>query len=296
MSFKSGFVALIGRPNVGKSTLLNRLVGQKIAIESPVVQTTRHRIRGVVTSEKGQIVFLDTPGLITPKDTLGSYLTDEAGAALAEADGFLFVVDATVPPGPGDETIAKRLLKAGRWVVLILNKSDRFSRKSPHSAAYQALVPGAKVLAISAKTGKNTEQLLEVVLRQLSPGPAYYPEESVTDQRLREMSAEMIREQVLLLTRDELPHSVAVGIELFDESQPGLIRIEATLYVDQPSQKGMVIGAGGQMIKEIGTEARKVLEALLERPVFLGLNVKVKRHWRRNAQFLKSLGMAPPEQ
>lgn len=301
--YRSGFAALLGRPNVGKSTLLNRLVGQKIAITSPVAQTTRHRIKGVVSSEKGQIVFLDTPGFSKPLDKLGNFLTDESLAALSEADCFIMVVDVSMPPGKGDEWVASQIRETGKFVLLVLNKSDILKNKPvkllEHRKAYNELFKGyphAKALSVSAKTGKHMSELVETIIRKLPEGPAYYPDDAVTDQRLREISAEIIREKVLLNTREEIPHSVAIGIESFDESDPGIVRIEATLYVDQKSQKGILIGQAGSMIKEIGTQARIEIETLLEQKVHLALNVKLKENWRKDRGFLKSLGLAPPDQ
>jgi GTP-binding protein Era len=300
--FRSGFVALLGRPNVGKSTLLNRLIGQKVAITSPVAQTTRHRIKGVVTSEKGQIVFLDTPGFSKPLDKLGNYLTEESMAALSEADACVMVVEAAQKPGRGDEWIAAQIRETGKFVLLVINKIDMVKNKAEklqeHRKLYSDLFQGYenfKVLSVSAKTGKNISELLEMIIRKLPEGPAYYPEDAVTDQRLREISAEIIREKVLLNTREEIPHSVAVGIESFDETDPDLIRIDAVLYVDQKSQKGILIGQDGSMIKTIGTQARHEIEELLESKVHLALNVKLRENWRKDPAFLKSLGLAPPK-
>jgi GTP-binding protein Era len=301
--YRSGFVALLGRPNVGKSTLLNRLVGQKIAITSPVPQTTRHRIKGVVSNEKGQVIFLDTPGFSKPLDKLGTFLTDESLAALSEADAFLMVVDVSIPPGKGDEWVAAQIRATGKFVLLVLNKSDILKNKPvkllEHRKAYNDLFkeyPKAKALSVSAKTGKNLSELIETAIRKLPEGPAYYPEDAVTDQRLREITAEIIREKVLLNTREEIPHSVAIGIETFNEDNPEITHIEATLYVDQKSQKGILIGQAGSMIKEIGIQARYEIEKLLEQKVHLALNVKLKENWRKDRVFLKSLGLAPPEQ
>jgi GTP-binding protein Era len=299
--FRSGFVALLGRPNVGKSTLLNRLVGQKIAITSPVAQTTRHRIKGVITNEKGQVIFLDTPGFSKPLDKLGNYLTDESKAALTEADVFVLVVDAAQLPGKGDAWVAEQIRETGKFMLLVLNKADVLKNKpaklQEHRALYADLLkdyPNSKMLSVSAKTGKNMNELIDMVIRKLPEGPAYYPEDTVTDQRLREITAEIIREKVLLNTREEIPHSVAVGIESFDEADPELTRIEATLYVDQKSQKGILIGQGGSMIKTIGIQAREEIEELLENKVHLALYVKIKENWRKDNAFLKSLGLAPP--
>lgn len=301
MVFRSGFAAIVGRPNVGKSTLLNQMIGQKIAIESPVAQTTRHRIKGVVTTEKGQVVFLDTPGFSKPLDRLGEYLSQESMAAVTEADLFLMVVDGTSPPGKGDEWVAEQLKATGKFVLLAVNKTDRLksnpAKRNEHREAYKNLFKGyghCQVLLVSAKTGKNIADLIETMIRKLPEGPAYYDAEAVTDQRLREISAEMIREKVLLRTKEEIPHSVAVAIDKFDETDPAMTRIEATLYVDQESQKGIVIGKGGQMLKTIGSQARKDIEELLGQRVHLALHVKTRKNWRRDPKFLQSLGLAPP--
>lgn len=312
--FRSGFVAILGRPNVGKSSMLNYMIGQKVAIESPVAQTTRHRIKGVVTTAKGQIIFLDTPGFSKPLDRLGQYLTQESLAALSEADLFMMVVDATMPPGKGDQWVADQIKGTGKFVLLVINKSDLLRAKdkiAPAGKDYAMLFDGydhVKTLAVSAKTGKNIPEVIETLVRKLPKGPLYFPEDALTDQRMREIAAEIIREKVLLHTQDEIPHSVAIGIEVFEErpmapaedapegteSDKMLTAITATLYVDQKSQKGMLIGKGGSMIKLIGTEARHELEAMVDGPVFLDLNVKVRENWRKDNQFLKSLGLAPP--
>lgn len=301
MKFRSGFIALLGRPNVGKSTLINRLVGQKIAIASPVAQTTRHRIKGVVTEPHGQAVFLDTPGFSKPIDQLGGYLTEESLAALNEADAFMLVVDASLPPGKGDAWVAEKIRETDRFVLLVLNKCDIHKNKpeifKQHYKMYANMFEGYKnqgIITVSAKTGKNVGKIVEMLMPHLPEGPPYFPEDAVTDQRLREITAEIIREQVLLQTREEIPHSVAVGIDDFDESGAELSRISATLYVDQKSQKGILIGQGGSMIKAIGSAARPVIEEMLEKQVHLALQVKVKENWRKDDAFLKSLGLAPP--
>lgn len=307
--FRSGFVAILGRPNVGKSTLLNQLVGQKIAITSAVMQTTRHRIKGIVTTDKGQIVFLDTPGFAKPmneRDQLGHYLTDEGKAALNEADAFIVLVDGTEPPGRGDLWIAEQATATGKPVLLVMNKLDRL-KDSPkydtHKALYLQMAESQKskmpLMTVSAKTGKFTSKIAEKVIGLLPEGPAYYDEAIVTDQRMREIAAEMIREQVLHLTSEEIPHAVAIGIDKFEENVQSakgpITKITATLYVDQDSQKPILIGQQGQMIKNIGTKARKQIEELVDGPVHLALDVKVKKNWRRDPQFLQSLGLAPPK-
>ncbi len=304
--FRSGFIAILGRPNMGKSTLLNQLVGQKVAITSSVVQTTRHRIKGVVhvkdknNKAKGQIVFLDTPGFSKAMDKLGEYLTTESKAALSEADCFVMVVDITEPPGKGDEWIAEQIKSTGKFVLLLLNKVDRLSSpvtRQERRQAYLALFkdyPKISAINISAKTGKNMDKIPDTLVRKLPEGPSYYDEESITDQRIREISAEIIREKVLRNTRDEIPHSVAIGIETFKESEDKT-HIEAYLYVDQKSQKGMLIGKNGVMIKAIGIQARQEIQKMVDSPVHLDLQVRVKENWRKDIPFLKSLGLAPPK-
>jgi GTP-binding protein Era len=302
--FRSGFVALIGRPNMGKSTLLNRLIGQKVAITSHVAQTTRHRIKGIITEAEGQVVLLDTPGFSKPLDQLGTYLSQEAEAALSEADALMMVVDLSMMPGKGDEWVAQQLQKTGKFILLVMNKMDlvktKLEIKRQRELAYRHLFSSYSnwdSLSVSARTGKNMAELPQLLISKMPEGPAYYSEDAVTDQRMREIAAEMIREKVLRLTQEEIPHSVAVGIETFEEdTEKKLTRIKATLYVDQPSQKGILIGKAGQMIKQIGVDARKDLEKLTEMQVFLELNVKVKHNWRKDAQFLQSLGLAPPKE
>lgn len=308
---KSGFVALVGRPNVGKSTLINQLVGEKIAITSSVVQTTRHRIRGVITEpEQGQLVFLDTPGFSKALDKLGNWLVDEATTGLEEADVCVMVVDATLAPGKGEAWLAQQLAQAKKPVVLLLNKIDRLAqnpaKQQERKQAYldclneNGLEKLAAVVLTSAKTGKNKAKVLEALWPLLPEGHPYYEEDALTDQRLREMSAELIREQVLRQTSDEVPHSVAVAIEAFREpdealnaeGKPQKVMIAATLYVDQPSQKPLLIGKEGQRIKQISQAARISIEHLLEQPVYLDLQVKLRKNWRKDPKFLKTIGLA----
>lgn len=299
MAFRSGFVALIGRPNMGKSTLLNRLVGEKIAITSNVAQTTRHRIRGVITlPEKGQLVLMDTPGFSKPLDQLGTYLTDEGQAALKECDAVMVVVNIGDEPGKGDAWVIEQAKLSQKYILLVLNKADLIKGKDQLKAnrvkAYEDMMGDYAhfhTVLVSAQTGRNVDKIPAMLLRHMPKGPQYYESDSLTDQRYREMAAETIREKVMRLTRDELPHSVAVHINKYNEA-PKLITIDATLYVDQDSQKGMVIGQKGQMIKAIGTDARKDLEQLTQTQVHLELHVKVRKNWRKDTEFLKSLGMA----
>lgn len=299
MAFRSGFIALIGRPNMGKSTLLNRLVGEKIAITSSVAQTTRHRIRGIITlPEKGQLVLMDTPGFSKPLDELGTYLTDEGQAALKEADAVMVVVNIGEMPGKGDEWVIRQAKTSQKYILLVLNKSDLIkknaAKKAHHVKAYEDLMgdyPSFHTVLVSAQTGRNMDKIPSLLLRQMPKGPQYYEADALTDQRYREMAAEAIREKVMRLTQEELPHSVAVHINKYTET-PERTTIDATLYVNQDSQKGMIIGQKGQMIKQIGTEARKDLETLIQTKVRLDLHVKVRKNWRKDSEFLKSLGMA----
>ncbi len=312
MPFRSGFVALCGRPNVGKSTLLNRVVGQKIAITSSVAQTTRHRIKGVVTSDKGQVIFFDTPGFSKALDKLGEYLTTEGEAAIEEADAYVMVVDGGVIPGRGDEWVAsmliKKVLAEDKFLLCVVNKMDLLKdpeKRERHLSAYKHLlkdVPDAQVQVVlaSALTGKHVDTITETLVRKMPEGPKYYDEDAVTDQRMREMTAEIIREKVMRNTREEIPHSVAIAINTFiepntGENQKDLTRISATLFVDQESQKGILVGKAGSMIKQLGIEARKDIETMVEGKVHLELQVRLKKNWRKDREFLKSLGLAPPE-
>lgn len=297
--YRAGFVAIVGRPNVGKSTLMNALLGQKVAITSNRVQTTRTRIRGVLTMPgKGQIVFLDTPGFSKPLDKLGEFLTQEARFALEEAEVFLFVVDGSGMAGKGDQWLAEQLRATGRFVLLIVNKVDQVAeveRRKVIRQSYQALFEGYELwddLTVSAKTGKRLSELPKKLLRRLPHGPAIYDEEQVTDQRMRDIAEEMIREKAMRFTADELPHSIAIRIEKYDESDPECTRITAVLYVEHTSQKGMLIGKGGQMIKKIGEAARKEIEEMADSKIFLDLTVKVKENWRKDPQFLREMGLS----
>ncbi len=297
--FRAGFVAIVGRPNVGKSTLMNALLGQKVAITSPRVQTTRHRIRGILTiPERGQIVFLDTPGFSKPLDKLGEFLTGEAHHALAEADLMVFVVDGSHEAGKGDEWLSEQIKATQKYVMLVINKIDQVPDKAERDRLKETYLrlfeghPSFDYLTVSALTGKRLKELPKLLIKKLPAGEAIYNEDDLTDQRMRDIAQEIIREKAMHFTEEELPHSIAVLIDKFDESDPALIRIHATVYVDQKSQKGMVIGKGGQMIKKIGQAARKDIEEMVECQIFLDLNVKVKENWRKDSQFLKLIGLS----
>ena len=290
-AFRSGFVALLGRPNVGKSTLLNALVGQKIAITSPVAQTTRNRLRGILTLPQGQIILVDTPGIHKPHHRLGEILVKNAQTLVRSVDVVLFLVDGSQPAGTGDQFIAEGLARQKTPVVLGLNKQDVVAADQVEriTASYQALLPGVPLLRFSALTGQGISELQTQLLQMLPPGPCYYPPEMVTDQPERLIMAELIREQILHLTREEVPHAVAVVVDRVEET-PQVTRIFATIVVERPSQKAIIIGHQGQMLKTIGTQARQEMQKLVNGPVYLELFVKVEPKWRQTPYLLRDLG------
>ncbi|GAW93433.1 GTPase Era [Calderihabitans maritimus] len=290
--YRSGFVSIIGRPNVGKSTLLNQIIGQKVAIMSDKPQTTRNKIRGVYTTDRFQIIFIDTPGIHKPKHRLGEYMVEVALRALREVEVVLHVVDATEELGGGEQYILRTLKEIETPVFLVINKSDQVeaSRIDQIAAEYCRYYDFAEVVPISALYGDNVPRLLELVAEYLPEGPQYYPPEMVTDQPERFVVAEIIREKVLHLTREEVPHSVAVEIEQLEERKEGLVYIGAVIYTERESQKGILIGKGGRMLKEIGQAAREEVENLLGSKVFLDLWVKVKKDWRRDEIALRNFG------
>jgi GTP-binding protein Era len=291
---KAGVVALVGRPNAGKSTLLNWFVGQKIAIVSDKPQTTRHRILGVRHAPAGQIVFIDTPGIHKPMHRMNQRMVDAATATLGDADVIVLVVDATLPQGTGDQFVLDLVQRAGRPVVLALNKIDRVHKPEllPIMARYAGGVCRA-VVPISARTGDGLPALEAEIFAALPEGEPLYPDEYLTDQTQRSLAAELIREQVLAHTRDELPYTTAVVIDQFEEpgESGGLTRIHASILVDHASQKPIVVGKGGEMIKRIGTAARLELEQMLDGRVYLGLHVKVREDWRDNERLLDEIGL-----
>ena len=294
MAYKSGLVTIIGRPNVGKSTLLNKIIGQKIVITSDKAQTTRERLRGIYTSEKGQIVFVDTPGVHKPLNKLGEFLLEETKLAVPDADVILFMVDGKEPAGAGDKWIAKNILQTNIPIILVVNKVDTIknvSERDLNVVTYRELFDNLKipVVKVSAKTGRNIDTLIKNIYAKLPEGIAMYDEDEVTDQNMREIAKEIIREKILRLTQDEIPHSVAVKIDLFEEKKT-LTKISATIFVEQDSQKLIVVGKQGQMIKKIGEYARVELENMIGRKVFLELFVKVKKNWRKRQDNLKNLG------
>ncbi|MGC7870139.1 GTPase Era [Desulfosporosinus sp. SYSU MS00001] len=289
--FRSGFVSVIGRPNAGKSTLLNHLLGQKVLIMSDKPQTTRNRIQCILTEERGQIVFLDTPGIHKPKHKLGEYMVGAAKESMREVDAILYMVDLSSEFGSGEEYIIEMLKHTKTPVVLVLNKVDLLDKEQllQKIQQFSSLAEFKAIVPISAKTGENTDELLKVIFDLLPKGPMYYPEDEVTDQPERFIMAELIREKVLQLTRDEIPHSIAVVIEEVHEKKT-LVKIRGLIIVERESQKGIIIGAKGKQLKEIGSLARQDIEALLGSPVFLELWVKVKKDWRNRADSLRNYG------
>ena len=289
---KSGFIAVIGRPNVGKSTLINSLIGQKIAIMSDKPQTTRNRILCILTRPEAQIVFLDTPGIHKPKHKLGEYMVKAAEGTLKEVDAIFFVVDATEKMGPGEYYILERLQATAKPVILVVNKLDLIEKEQvlPIISHYTDKYPFVGVVPISAKEETNLDALIEEVEKYLPEGPQYYPEDMVTDQPERLIVAELVREKALQLTRDEVPHAIAVDVDEMKARDNGDTYIRVTIYVERDSQKGILIGAKGSMLKEIGRLARADIEMLLGTRVFLDLWVKVKKDWRDRDSVLKGFG------
>ncbi len=289
--FRSGFAALIGRPNVGKSTLMNRLIGQKIAITSPKPQTTRNRIRTVYTSEEGQIVFVDTPGIHKAKTKLGDYMVREATDTYSDVDVILWLVEASTFIGPGDKHIAAQLKNVNLPVILIINKSDTVKRDEMFAIidTYKDLCDFAEIIPLSALKGDNTEELIPLIMKYLPYGLPLYDEDTVTDQPERAIVAEMIREKALKCLDDEIPHGIAVTIEKMTEEER-ITQIEATIICERDSHKGIIIGKGGAMLKKIGSAARFEIERMLEKQVNLKLWVKVKKDWRDSDYLLKNFG------
>lgn len=291
----SGFIAVIGRPNVGKSTLMNRLLGEKIAIVSPKPQTTRLRQLGIYSTQDIQAIFVDTPGIHEPFHKLGQYMVNVATEALRDADVILFVLDLSEPPTQEDRHVAELLTqsRSGAPVILALNKLDITSpaKVMPHTEAYQALVPNAAHwVALSALDGGGADEVLQHLIERLPSGPQYYPDDQLSDTAMRDIAAEIVREKVLLNTEQEVPHSVAVEIDEYKERSETLTYISANIFVERDSQKGIVIGKGGAMLKKISSEARVDLEKLTGTQVYLELWVKVLKDWRSNDSLLHRFG------
>jgi GTP-binding protein Era len=290
--FKCGYVALIGVPNVGKSTLLNRLVGDKLAITSPKPQTTRHRLLGIVNLPEAQLLFLDTPGVLDPKGALNESLVQAALTALAEADVVVWLVEPRLP-APDDQILLPHLKQVDRPLIVALNKIDTVSKPKllPLMGAYHELFPASPIIPLSALMGDGMSELTAEILRLLPVSAPLYPEDLETDSSERFLVTELIRERVLHHTKEEIPHAVAVQVEEFDESRrPQLVKIRAVIFVERDSQKGILIGKQGRMLKTIGAEARAEIEALLAAKVFLELWVKVWKNWRKDPKALRMLG------
>ena len=289
---KSGFVTLIGRPNVGKSTLMNHLIGQKIAITSDKPQTTRNRIQTVYTDERGQIIFLDTPGIHKAKNKLGEYMVDVAEHTLKEVDVILWLVEPTTFIGAGERHIAEQLSNVKTPVILVINKFDTLKKQEilTFIDAYKDVCKFAEIVPLSALKEKNTDLLLELLFKYLPCGPMFYDEDTVTDQPMRQIAAELIREKALRLLDDEIPHGIAVTIEKMRERKNGIMDIEASIVCERESHKGIIIGKGGSMLKRIGTNARREIENMLEMQVNLQLWVKVRKEWRDSELYMKNYG------
>lgn len=303
-NFKSGFVAIIGRPNVGKSTLLNQILGQKIVITTDKAQTTRKKIKGILTTEEGQIVFVDTPGVHKPLNKFGDFLLEEAKTAVPDADLVLFLVDGSEPAGKGDKWIKENILSQVKApIILVLNKMDKIQNPKKieeNLMSYKLLFEDAEnssaikhfnlsTIMLSAKTGKNKNVLIQSIMSNLPQGEMLYPEDVVTEETMREVAQEIIREKILINTKEEVPHSVAVLIEKYEEKET-IDRIFASIFCETKSQKGILIGKGGSLLKKVGTEARLELENIIEKKVYLELNVKIEKDWRKNNRALKNFG------
>jgi len=294
---RSGFVAIIGRPSVGKSTLLNAFVGQKIAIISEKPQTTRNRILGILTRDDAQFVFVDTPGIHKPVHKLGEYMVKAAEQAVPDSDVVLLVVDSSVPPTPEDRLALDLLQRQSQApIILVLNKMDllRPEHVQAHTEQYLALGSFAEWMMVSAAKAENLDKLLALVMQHLPQGPRYFPPGQVTDLTERFVAAELVREQVLRYLHQEIPHAVAVVVEDFSERRPGLTHIGATIYVEKDSQKGIVIGNKGAMLKQVGSAARQDIERELDIHAFLELWVKVRPKWRRDEAELRRVGYSTP--
>ena len=288
--FKAGFVSIVGRPNSGKSTLLNRLVGDKISIVTPHPQTTRNVVRGILSDARGQVVFLDTPGIHKPGHRMNERMMRFVLESLVHIDVILLMVDASIPHGRGDE-FALGIVKGSKSRrFLLLNKIDKMAKREllPLIDRYRKAADFDQIIPLSARDGDGVEILTEELFRCLPPGPMYYPGDQPSDQPERFLASEIIREKLILATREELPHATAIAVERFEE-EPKMVRIYASVYVERASQKAIVIGKGGQLMKQVGTEARHELESLLHNKVHLELHVKVRKKWRDDEKMLETL-------
>lgn len=292
-NYKSGFIALVGRPNVGKSTLMNHMVGRKLAIMSDKPQTTRNKITAVLTTEDAQLIFIDTPGIHKPKHKLGEYMVNVAESVLHEADVVLFLVDAVgKEAGPGDRYIVEQLKEVKTPVILVINKIDLVEKSSLLEVIdnYRKLMDFHEIVPVSAVSGENVDILIKSLTDLLPKGPQYYPDDMITDQPEREIIKEIIREKVLHLTRDEIPHSVAVEIEEITARKNNLVYVRAVIFTERDSQKGIIVGKEGQLLKKIGGLAREEVENLFGSKVFLDLWVKVRKDWRNRENILRGFG------
>lgn len=299
-SFKSGFVTLIGRPNVGKSTLMNQLIGQKIAITSNKPQTTRNRIQTVLTTEEGQVVFVDTPGIHKAKNKLGEYMVNVAERTLNEVDVVLWLVEPTTFIGAGEKHIVEQLQKVKTPVVLVINKVDTVKKEEllPSIDAYRKIYDFAEIVPVSARNGDNTKELVKVIMKYLPYGPQFYDEDTVTDQPERQIVAELIREKALHCLNEEIPHGIAVVIDQMKARKSGkkrIMDIDATIICERDSHKGIIIGKQGAMLKKIGSTARFEIERLLDMQVNLKIWVKIKKDWRDSEFLMKNFGYTKDE-
>ena len=290
--FRSGFIAVIGRPNVGKSSLVNALVGEKVSIVSDKPQTTRNRIMGVVNGQGHQIVMVDTPGIQKPRNRLGSYMEGTVKGSLADVDAVIVVLDGTSGLGSRDETAIKQAQASGAPVLYVINKTDRMTEEKQY--AYREAVAkqtqADAIFLLSAKTGEGLFELRNAIVALLPQGPRYFPDDMVTDKPESFLCAEIVREKALTLLRDEVPHGIGVGIEKFMERDDGVVEIHAVIYCERTRHKGIIIGKGGRMLKQIGTQARQDMEMLFDTKVFLSLYVKAREDWQDNPSVLKELG------
>ena len=291
-SFKSGFVAIVGRPNVGKSTFMNYVLGQKIAIMSDKAQTTRNKIQGVYTKDNAQIVFLDTPGIHKPKHELGEFMVKSAYSALKEVDAVLFMVNVSEKRGPGDDFIIKKLKGIKTPIFLVLNKIDLVTPEVllERVESYKDALDFAGVFPISVLQGNNVNELMEALIEALPEGPQYYPADQITDHPEYFVVSELIREKILQLTQEEIPHSVAVTVDKMQKDEFDKVHVYANIIVERKSQKGIIIGKGGRLLKEIGTRARRDIQQLLGNKVYLELWVKVEKDWRKRKSNLQEYG------
>lgn len=295
--YRAGLVALVGKPNVGKSTLMNALLTQKVAAVSPRPQTTRRRQLGILTQENAQIIFTDTPGLHAPRHKLGDFMNHEAQEGLKDSDVIVWLVDQSQPPDEVDQLAARAIAGIRRTpTFLALNKTDLTTADSAgHAAAYRALLPKATAFPISAVTRSGLDDLLQAIIAKLPQGEPFYGEDEITDFYERDIAADLIREAALIVLRDEVPHGIAIRIDEFTERETGGAYIAATLFVERESHKGIVIGKGGEMLKRIGTKARHEIESMSGRQVYLELRVKVNKNWRDNLTALQRLGYRLPK-